>query len=279
MMIVRKSPNMMSTMGRMPAMAAPTPSPLNPASEIGVSMMRSLPNSSTRPVSTLNVVPASATSSPMRMTLGSRRISSAIASLMASPKLSSRTLVAVSSIDVLRDLARVGVRRVDRELDGRVHLGDELRLNRIERGTVRDAVGHQPLSVQRDRIALGDPLLLFGLRPVVGPRDVAHVVAVVAVRDALQKRRPLAASRAVDERRGGRVHIAHVLPVDRLVRDAERRGTRRHVARRRLREVRVFVVAVVLADENHGQLPELREVHLLVQEALAERALAEEADR
>ena len=77
---------MMSTIGRSPAIAAPTPRPVKPASEIGVSMMRSLPNSSTRPVSTLNVVPASATSSPIRTTVGSRRISSAIASLMASPK-------------------------------------------------------------------------------------------------------------------------------------------------------------------------------------------------
>src|SRR5580765_2586549 len=176
MMIVAKSPNMMSTIGRRPAMAAPTPSPLKPASEIGVSMMRSLPNSSTRPVSTLNVVPASATSSPMRMTLGSRRISSAIASLMASPKLSSRTLVAVSSIDVLGDLARVRVGRVDREVDGGVHLGDQLCLNRVEGRAVRNAVGHQPLPVQRDGIALGDPLLLFGLRAVVRPRDVADVV-------------------------------------------------------------------------------------------------------
>src|SRR4249919_3533107 len=166
MMIVRKSPNMMSTMGRMPAIAAPTPRPLNPASEMGVSMMRSLPNSSTRPVSTLNVVPASATSSPMRMTLGSRRISSAIASLMASPKLSSRTLVAISSIDILGDLAWVRVGRVDRELDGGIHLGDQLSLNRIEGRAIRDAIGHQPLPVQRDGIALGDPLLLFGFRPV-----------------------------------------------------------------------------------------------------------------
>src|SRR4051812_10845172 len=211
MMIVRKSPNMMSTIGRIPAIAAPTPSPLNPASEIGVSMMRSLPNSSTRPVRTLKVVPASATSSPIRMTLGSRRISSAIASLMASPKLNSRTLVAVSSIDVLGNLARVRVQRLDRELDGRIHLGDEFALNGIERGSIRDAVGHQPLAVQRDRVALGDPLLLFRLRAVVGARDVADVMAVIPVRDALQKRRSFAAAGAIDERGRRRVHLADVL--------------------------------------------------------------------
>src|SRR5215468_9779483 len=147
MMIVAKSPNMMSTIGRMPAIAAPTPSPLNPASEIGVSMMRSLPNSSTSPVSTLNVVPASATSSPMRTTFGSRRISSAIASLIASPNVSSRTAVAVSGIDVLVDLVGIGEWGVDRELNRRVHLGDEALLNRVERGAVGDAVLHQPLAV------------------------------------------------------------------------------------------------------------------------------------
>src|SRR5262245_2780451 len=152
MMIVMKSPNMMSTIGRMPAMAAPTPSPVKPASEIGVSMMRSLPNSSTRPTSTLKVVPASATSSPMRTTLGSRRISSAMASLMASPNVSSLTAVASSGIDVLVHLAGIGIRRVDRELDGGVHFGDEVSLHLVERGTIGDAVVHQPLPVQRDGI-------------------------------------------------------------------------------------------------------------------------------
>src|SRR5579871_2512480 len=61
---VRKSPNIMSAMGRMPVIAAPTATPVNPASEIGVSITRFVPNSSTNPESTLNGVPASATSSP-----------------------------------------------------------------------------------------------------------------------------------------------------------------------------------------------------------------------
>ncbi len=91
---------MMSTIGRMPVIAAPTPRPVKPTSEIGVSMMRSGPNSSTSPFNTLNVVPASATSSPMRTTVGSRRISSAIASRMASPNpisfVASRAGVAVT---------------------------------------------------------------------------------------------------------------------------------------------------------------------------------------
>src|SRR5215471_13479233 len=81
---------MISTTGRIPVMAAPTPMPLMPASEIGESITRFLPNSCTNPESTLNGVPASATSSPMMKTVGSRRISSASASLMAWAKVISR---------------------------------------------------------------------------------------------------------------------------------------------------------------------------------------------
>jgi len=44
-----KSMNMMSTIGRRPVAAAPTPSPMIPFSEIGVSMMRSPPNSLNNP--------------------------------------------------------------------------------------------------------------------------------------------------------------------------------------------------------------------------------------
>ncbi len=78
-----KSPNMMSTTGRMPVIAAPSPIPVMPASEIGESSTRSGPNSSTRPESTLNGVPASATSSPSTNTVESRRSSSASASFTA----------------------------------------------------------------------------------------------------------------------------------------------------------------------------------------------------
>src|SRR5262245_59695099 len=190
MMMPRKSPNMMSTIGRIPVIAAPTPRPVKPASEIGVSMIRSLPNSSTRPVSTLNVVPASATSSPMRTTRGSRRISSAIASLMASPNVSSRTAVAVSGIDVLVHLAGIRIRRVHREAHCTVHLLDQLFLNPVERRAIGDAVRHLPLPVQRDRVTLSDPLLLLSLRAVIGAGDVTDMVAVIAIRDALEERRP-----------------------------------------------------------------------------------------
>src|SRR4030095_16129485 len=165
---------------------------------IGVSMMRSLPNSSTRPVSTLNVVPASATSSPMSTTRGSRRISSATASLIASPNVSSRTAVAVSGIDVLVHLAGIRIWRVDREVHRPVHFRDQLFLNPVERRAIGDAVGHQPLAVQRDRVALRDPLLLLGLRTVGGAGGVADVMAVLRVYGALEERRTLEPAGARD---------------------------------------------------------------------------------
>src|SRR2546422_8772383 len=83
-------------------------------------MIRLVPNSCTSPVSTLKGWPASATSSPMRNTRGSRRISSAIASRTASPYVSSRT--ATSGVDSLIHLVLLGVVRLQRELHAAVDL-------------------------------------------------------------------------------------------------------------------------------------------------------------
>ncbi len=49
----RKLMVMISTTGRSPSIAAPTPAPTKPSSEIGVSRTRSGPNSSSRPAETL----------------------------------------------------------------------------------------------------------------------------------------------------------------------------------------------------------------------------------
>src|SRR5207302_1819719 len=111
---------MMSTTGRSPVIAAPTPIPVNPASEIGVSSTRSRPNSSTNPDRTLNGVPASATSSPKMHTRLSRRISSASASRTACAKVNSRA--GSSGIYVLVRLFRLGVRRSNRKFNCRFHL-------------------------------------------------------------------------------------------------------------------------------------------------------------
>src|SRR5690242_14823326 len=179
MVRVTKSPNMMSTTGRMPAMAAPTASPVKPASEIGVSSTRSLPNSSTSPESTLNGVPASATSSPMMHTVRSRRISSASASRIACAKVSSR--LEFSGLDVLVYFVDRGVGRRNRKLDRLLHLAFDLGTPLVNRRRIRHLLFEQPVAMFFDRVPLRFPRLLFLFGPVVFAVDVTHVVTVVAI--------------------------------------------------------------------------------------------------
>src|SRR5712692_5570869 len=188
-----KSPKMMSTTGRSPVIAAPTARPVKPASEIGVSITRSVPNSSTSPDKTLNGVPASATSSPRMHTCESRRISSASASRTASAKVSSRG--AASGIDVLLHFLRARIRRGDCELDGLFHLGLDLGLDALEERGVDGVLPRHPFSEIFNRIALGHPKLFFLLRTVIFPVDVADVMPAVAVGVAQQESRALARAR------------------------------------------------------------------------------------
>src|SRR5438105_3427256 len=171
MVKVMKSPNMMSTTGRKPVIAAPTASPVKPASEIGVSRTRSLPNSSTRPESTLNGVPASATSSPMMQTLASRRISSASASRIACAKVSSRS--AISGIDVLLYFVDIRVGCCDGEIHGLFHFRFQLVMPVIEREGVGKFLSYQPIAQIEDGVALSPPGLLFLFRSVVFAVDIA----------------------------------------------------------------------------------------------------------
>jgi len=73
-----------STMGRIPVIAAPIAQPEMAFSEIGVSRIRSAPNSSSIPTEVPKSPPKIPTSSPMRNTFSSLRISSDIAIIMAS---------------------------------------------------------------------------------------------------------------------------------------------------------------------------------------------------
>ncbi len=82
---VMKSMNMISATGLRPLSAAPTAMPAIAASEIGVSRTRSGPNASCRPRVALNGPPASPTSSPNRMTVGSAARASCRAWLTALP--------------------------------------------------------------------------------------------------------------------------------------------------------------------------------------------------
>ncbi len=92
----RKSPNMISSTGRLPVTAAPKAAPVIASSEIGVSNTRSGPYFSWRPGVAANTPPATATSSPKKMTVSSRASSSSSASRMAS--LNSISVSTVSSV-------------------------------------------------------------------------------------------------------------------------------------------------------------------------------------
>src|ERR1700730_304188 len=165
---------MMSTTGRRPVIAAPTATPVNPASEIGVSMTRDFPNSSTSPDRTLNGVPASATSSPIRHTRGSRRISSASASRTASPSDNSRT--ATSGINVFLHFVEAREVSLDRKFGSRVNLDLGTRLNFIELRFVRDFLPDEPVGKNFDGITFGHPALFFGLGPIIFAVHVANVM-------------------------------------------------------------------------------------------------------
>src|SRR5579863_1006086 len=273
MVRVMKSPNMMSTTGRRPVMAAPTPTPVKPASEIGVSTTRSAPNSSTNPESTLNGVPASATSSPKIHTRESRRISSASASRTACANVSSR-----SGIHVLVDLIDAGIRRRDRELYRGLHLRAHFGGNGFKRCGIGIALSYQPVRVQIDGIALGLPLLLFLLGAVVFAIDVADVMTAVAIGIALQKRGASSGPGAFYQPRRDFVHRAHVLPVNASGFDAEGSGAAEDGPCRGFRVVSVFVVEIVFANVDNRQFPQLRQVHDFVKRSLSESSFTEEAD-
>src|SRR6202030_1518485 len=159
MVNVKKSPNIMSTTGRRPVIAAPTPTPVKPASEIGVSITRSAPNSSTKPESTLNGVPASATSSPKMQTRESRRISSASASRTACPNVSSREMA--SGINVILHFPHTRIRRGHGELDRLLHLRLDFRLNQSELGRISETLLNQPIGQEFERITVSLPVLFF----------------------------------------------------------------------------------------------------------------------
>src|SRR5687767_14798640 len=101
------------------------PLPTMAISEIGVLRTRCGPNSSSRPCVTAIEPPISAMSSPMRNTLSSSRSARPSVSRTASRYVS-------SGIDVLQSVFRSGVGPVLRELHGRLDLGRDLRVERLE---------------------------------------------------------------------------------------------------------------------------------------------------
>src|SRR4051812_45368538 len=141
---------MISTTGRMPAIAAPMPAPTIAISEIGVLRTRSLPNSSRRPCVTAIEPPISAMSSPMMKTSSSARIASTSASRTAS-------LYVSSGIDVLQRILGLRIGAVLREVDRRLDDLVRLRVERLELA-VPEA---EPLAQNLDRVARGGRLTVL----------------------------------------------------------------------------------------------------------------------
>jgi hypothetical protein len=197
---------------------------------------------------------------------------------MAWPIVNSRTSVAVTGINVLFHLIQRRIRSFDCEVHSRFHLRLDLGLDAIEGGLVGQFFADQILGQPLNRVACLHPLLLFILGAVVVALDVADVMPAVAIGVAEHEAGALALPRALDECARRSVHAANILPVHRLRRNPKRRRPRHNLARRGLRVVRVLVVHIVLADINHGELPERGDVHHFIERALSQRALAKEAD-
>src|ERR1700733_11056575 len=275
MMSVRKSPNMMSTTGRNPVIAAPTPIPVNPGSEIGVSITRSFPNSSTIPDKTLKGVPASATSSPMMKTFGSRRISSDNASRTASAIVSLRT--ATSGINILPNLIHIRIGGLQCEGDGRVNFRFCLRLDFVELRLRCEFVAQEPVRHHLDRIALGAPLQFFLFRAVIIAAHIANMMPVIPVGVAQEKRGAVSRARPLNHAARRLVHRANILPVHAFTRNPKSRRPRQNLTRRGLRKMRIFVVHIIFANVNYRKIPETREVHHFVEQPLSKRTFSEEA--
>ena len=128
-----------------------------------------------------------------------------------------------------------------------------------------------------ERILRLPQLLLLALRPV--DLRVADVVADEPERLREQEDRPRALAGVRERPRCRRVDGLDVLPVHRHRAHPERDGALREVGDRQLlMRGRRLRVVVVLADEDRGQLPQLREVERLVERPDVRRAVAEVRD-
>ena len=239
---------MTSTIGRRPVTAAPNAAPASASSEMGVSNTRAAPKRSCSPGVTLNTPPGAATSSPKKMTDGSRSSSSAIASRMATRNSSSLTARTRSprrrSDPGKRRRARAASTDCDPRLDGGVE--------RVE------ALGGDALA---RRGAHGD-----------GQRVACLPVLDLSARAIVRRGRPWSGRRggrsgtpgASGRRRRGRARPPRRPPRARPTGRCRRRrrpACRTSRARRRcraggdLRHRRELAVEIVLADEDDGQPP------------------------
>src|SRR5262245_25326959 len=298
-----KSANWISGTGLRPYSAIPIALPMMPASASGVSMTRSAPNSSYRPLVARNTPPNLPMSSPSTTTRSSRRISSLSASLTAwimfitgirlwllLLQLMMRRFRARRLLQLLELLEEV--RRHVREHVGKHGLDGRLsrhRLGRLEGG--RDLAanlllqlllqlgGHEPAPLQvaleaPDRIVV---LPLLGLARIpIHRRIVRRRMGAAPVRDRLDQGGARAAARARKRLVHDRYDGQHVVAVDayagqpighRLGREGPGRG----LALARGRDG----PAVVAAEKDDRQLEHARKVQSNVERAGRGAALAE----
>src|SRR5579875_2439930 len=285
-----KFTNMSSATGLSPVTAAPTAAPMKPISQIGVSMTRSGPKRWIRPlVAPMGPPQASmnpwsarpappATSSPIRITVGSRSISWRRASFSARLNSSSLAMTLPCRVHVGRQrrerrrLARLG--EPDRLLDharGLLVDGPELGLGQ------RPTVHHGALEA---RDAIPSPVVGLLLGGAVATGIVADEVAVVTVGLALEEAWPAAGSRSAHRPAHLAVDGEHVLAIDGGGGDAERLGASRQVlGPQRVLDRGRLGIAVVLAHEDHGQLPDRAHVQALVDQPLPHGAIPKEGHR
>src|SRR6476619_666304 len=150
----RKSPNMISMTGRSPVTADPNAAPARANSEMGVSKTRSGPYLSYRPVVVAKTPPATATSSPKRITRSSAESSSSSASRIAVRK----AMVSV----IVRSQGKG-----ERLLEQVAKVGQEARAVR--------AIDHAVIAAQRDGQQIGERdaagAILDGCAPGTADRE------------------------------------------------------------------------------------------------------------
>src|ERR1035437_5967640 len=261
--------------------------PVNPRSTIGVSRKRSGPYRSKRPVVVLKFPPRAPMPSPTTKIVESRAISSARPSRAAAVKDNSRTLVSSGSgwnlshslfgEDVL-DLGRpVRPGAVLAKLDGVVHRRLNLGVDLVEGGASRDAVVDQAQTQSLDRIATFPLLDVF----TGSVTRVAHALGMGpgSVSVAFEQGWPVTGPGSAHCFAGDLPDRDDIVPVE-----AE---AGHPVHRSALADDRVPSHArkwyfgrelVVLAHENHRELPDRGQVESFVKRAVVRRAITKEGD-
>src|SRR5262245_6090981 len=230
--------------------------PMIADSEIGVSITRISPNSSYKPCVTPNAPPYGPTSSPSTNTFGSRRISSASASRIASRYETSRIHVGDGFFGArVRRIRREVHRIVNRRLHPRfdflfllvVKNVESLQIGRESRNWIA-ALPHRELLVRTI-----ERLVVFG-------------VPVPAVRLALNQRRTLPAAGPRQRAQRRLIDREHVVAVDSDAIEPISRRAIGHIVDRHALFLRHRVrVLVVFADEKDRQVLDSCEVQGLVE--------------